>query len=1001
MPLGLAANTAPVVDSFTASALSVLPGGTVDLAVTAHDPDCAGTCTSGCGMTIRADLTGWSATGGTYLSSNNGTTGSPYSASAQWQAPAAEGSYTLRVTLYDSGSMLCGGRLSNADQLTVLVTTTMNNPPVVNALTAARNPIYIGESVLLTASASDPDNDPITFEWTTNLGTVAPQAPGTALFQAPAEPGMATITCKVTDAQGAFAVRTYDLPVTSAMAERRIEGLAAPLRVAIDPYGYAFVADRKAGGIVVVALNTGRVLATIALPGISCVAVDWNGALLAGGVSGVSAVDRSGAEIAAFAPAGDFGPVTDIAVDASQHQYAVLFGRTGRIVLYDETYQPVFTFGSNGEGPGQFRGAVSVAVHSSGEIFVADQGHGTIRVFDGVGNYLRSFGTPGSGPGRFNQLAGIAFSAEGLLYATDSFQSWVQVFTAQGVVKEVLGNYGWGVGEFITATGVSVSTLYHKLVATSLNTSSIQVFNLPGAVNPAPNTAPTAAFPLSPVNEVLPHLTPTILTVENAFDPDFQNLLYAFELDKQNPQGIWSLKSSWTVDEGTGVTSVDASAYTGGIGNYRWRVNVFDGLSWSGWTENATFQIMQGQPNRAPGVPAALSPAGGAEVPSLTPLLTGSTATDPDGDPLNYQFEAALMINGVFDAVALSGWIVPSDGTVAWTVPAGVLALSQQVYWRCRATDGYLYSGWSSYELFRTAPLPVPDAGEYGNLADGDNTRAGEVRYTLGAHDGDLDLFFQVFDITAPTHLQLLVNDTYQYWVDVYSPNAWSTTIGFSIPADELNAPGPSTFAFIHYSLTNPWGVRKVGLVAPPMPLLTAVAYNSVVDLFWTSATPAEAGSVLRLYRGPGPDGPFTAIGDYAPGLGLVRDTGLTNGLTYYYTAAFVDKESNEGQAAVPVAATPLSGLLTPVTDLRVTKKGNDAYLYWTPVTTTDGLQLYEIYRDAFGQWEEDTDAFSNRTGVQSNPAMGEYTDAGILLQPGAVWYSVVPLTFSGERALP
>jgi hypothetical protein len=990
-----------VVDSFSASTLSVLPGGTVDLAVTAHDPDCAGTCTSGCGLTIRADLTAWSATGGTYLSRNNGATGSPYSASAQWQAPAAEGSYTLRVTLYDSGTFLCGGRLSNSAQLTVLVTTTMNNPPVISALTAERNPLYIGESVLLTAEASDPDSDPIAFEWITNLGTVAPQAPGTALFQAPVEPGLAAITCKVTDRQGAFAIRTYELPVTSAMAERKLEGLAAPLRVAVDPYGYAFVVDRKAGGIVVASLASGRVLSVLPRPGVSCVAVDWNGDLLAGGDAGVAVLDRGGVELAALPPAGDLGPVADIAVDAAQHQYAVLFGRTGRIVIYDSDYRPVRSFGTNGEGTGQFRGAVSLAVHSSGEVFVADQGHGAIRVFDGAGNYLRSFGTPGSGPGRFNQLAGLSFSADGLLYATDSFQSWVQVFTAQGVVKEVLGNYGWGVGEFITATGVSVSTAYRKLVATSLNTSSLQVFNLPGAVNPSPNTAPTAAFPLSPVNEVLPHLTPTILTVENAFDPDFQSLLYAFELDKQNPQGAWALQNSWTVTEGSQVTSVDASGFTGGIGNYRWRVNVFDGLAWSGWTDDQVFQIMQGQPNRAPGVPAPLSPAGGAEVASLVPDLTGSTTTDPDNDPLNYQFEAALMLNGAPVTVASSGWIVPSGGTASWTVPAGVLGLSQQVYWRCRATDGYLYGGWSAYAMFRTAPLPAPDAAVYGNLPDGDTTRAAEVRYTLGPQVDALELYFQVFDVTAPTHLQLLVNDTTQYWVDVYAPDAWSTTLGFAIPADELDADGPNTFAFIHYSWTNPWGIRKVGLVAPPMPVLAAEAFNSVVDLSWSTATPAEAGSVLRLYRGPGPDGPYSPIGDYAPGLARVRDTGLTNGLTYWYTAAFVDAEGNEGRSAAPVAATPLAGLLTPVTDLRVSKKGNDAMLTWTPVTTADGLQLYEVYRDAFGLWEEDTGSFSNRVGVQINPATGEYADPGALLQPAAVWYSVVPLTFSGERALP
>jgi hypothetical protein len=77
---------APVVDSFTASSTAVLPGGTVTLTVEAHDPDCAGTCTSGCGLYIRSDVSTWSATGGTFVSTDMGTSGSPYAAAAEWQA---------------------------------------------------------------------------------------------------------------------------------------------------------------------------------------------------------------------------------------------------------------------------------------------------------------------------------------------------------------------------------------------------------------------------------------------------------------------------------------------------------------------------------------------------------------------------------------------------------------------------------------------------------------------------------------------------------------------------------------------------------------------------------------------------------------------------------------------------------------------------------------------------------------------------------------------------
>ena len=108
---------APIVDSFSASPAVVAPGGLITLEVTAHDSDCPSTCTAGCGQYLREDLTAWSATGGTFLAENNGTSGSPYVATADWSAPAAEGTYTVSVYLADSGGMLCGGRQSTTTQL--------------------------------------------------------------------------------------------------------------------------------------------------------------------------------------------------------------------------------------------------------------------------------------------------------------------------------------------------------------------------------------------------------------------------------------------------------------------------------------------------------------------------------------------------------------------------------------------------------------------------------------------------------------------------------------------------------------------------------------------------------------------------------------------------------------------------------------------------------------------------------------------------------------------
>ena len=117
---------APVVDSLTAyrgvDALPlspvVIPGETISLVVSAHDPDCGGVCASECGMAVDSSLTSWSADGGILSGQDNGTTGSPYTASVQWEAPVAIGTYTtiLSGALWLALKYTVGIRCSEYDE---------------------------------------------------------------------------------------------------------------------------------------------------------------------------------------------------------------------------------------------------------------------------------------------------------------------------------------------------------------------------------------------------------------------------------------------------------------------------------------------------------------------------------------------------------------------------------------------------------------------------------------------------------------------------------------------------------------------------------------------------------------------------------------------------------------------------------------------------------------------------------------------------------------------
>jgi hypothetical protein len=486
---------APVVDDFSASSPVVLPGGVVTLTVTAHDPDCPDTCTSGCGQYIRADLTSWSASGGTFLSEDDGTSGSPYTASADWQAPETEDVYTISVQLSDSGSFLCGGRQTITANLDIQVTTSNNQPPVIDSLTADPAQLFPGQDSDLLCSASDPDGDPASYTWATDSGAVTPGAGGSATFTA-GEPAVATVTCTATDSGGLFAQDTIVISVVGAVADSAVtSGLVTPLRLDVDSSGNLYVVDRAAGGISVVGLFSGELVYRLPMEGVTSVAVDWNDDLLVGGEAGVGLVDRSGSPISGVGFGNPLGDVADVAVDRTNLLYGVLHRRAGRVIVYDQAGSQLLAFGSTGDGPDQFKSPQGLAVTPSGQWVVGDTGHGLIKVFDANGILQTSFGGIGGGAGEFVRLDDVAVDAAGVIYASDRFQDWILAFNPDGSLREAIGSYGDGVGQFETAAGVATADAFDRLLGASVNSSSIQVFR-------------TSDDPVVPLGPAVPDLVP-------------------------------------------------------------------------------------------------------------------------------------------------------------------------------------------------------------------------------------------------------------------------------------------------------------------------------------------------------------------------------------------------------------------------------------------------------------------------------------------------------------
>jgi peptidoglycan-associated lipoprotein len=88
-----------------------------------------------------------------------------------------------------------------------------NRPPTV---TAQCDPctVEVGRTSTVTANATDPDGDTLTYKWTTPQGTLANPAERQTLWTAPQQEGTVPVTVAVSDGKGGNAQATVNIQVT-------------------------------------------------------------------------------------------------------------------------------------------------------------------------------------------------------------------------------------------------------------------------------------------------------------------------------------------------------------------------------------------------------------------------------------------------------------------------------------------------------------------------------------------------------------------------------------------------------------------------------------------------------------------------------------------------------------------------------------------------------------------------------------------------------------------
>ncbi|MCF6284479.1 MAG: 6-bladed beta-propeller, partial [Candidatus Hydrogenedentes bacterium] len=123
----------------------------------------------------------------------------------------------------------------------------------------------------------------------------------------------------------------------------------------------------------------------------------------------------------------------------------------------------VTSFGSFGEGDGEFDGPQDIAVDSAGNVYVADTFNYRIQKFDNTGNFIRAWGSFGDHEGEFDEPEGLAIGPDGNVYVADSKNNRIQVFTSDGAFVSVIGGPGDSPGQFLQPSGLDFGpdgTLY-------------------------------------------------------------------------------------------------------------------------------------------------------------------------------------------------------------------------------------------------------------------------------------------------------------------------------------------------------------------------------------------------------------------------------------------------------------------------------------------------------------------------------------------------------------
>ncbi len=240
-----------------------------------------------------------------------------------------------------------------------------------------------------------------------------------------------------------------------------------PTRMAFGPNGVLYVTDAKTDSVFCYD-DTLNLIGEI--KGLDCplgVAVASDGRIYVGndGCDNIIVLSEQGSKIGIMG-CGVVKMPNDLALDRDNRLY-VADSLSNKIWIFDTDGSLAGEVGAADNSPGHlsFPAAITIAYREQGgddigELYVADQGHGSVQVFDLQGHHLRAYG--GRVPqkmgatgwhGKFSRIQSLAMGPYDRLHVVDCHLNRVQILDPD--TGQFLGSYG----EFGSAAGQMVLPL--------------------------------------------------------------------------------------------------------------------------------------------------------------------------------------------------------------------------------------------------------------------------------------------------------------------------------------------------------------------------------------------------------------------------------------------------------------------------------------------------------------------------------------------------------------